>query len=267
MNAIVLRGVESTPGASGLPQQIDASTDLIGRATNPVVLVVLGYIDKKTSRLNPQGGYNPETLPSGRRFETMEIAGELRPCRNYLYGDFRYEATVAARCVRTLQQSAPRFRYETPGGSNVKGSWPTKSGRIAFRHQLFERNEQADDDGEYMPLTYEQTAIRESWRFPSTIAQERFANMNRGNERFHITPLPAYAANNTPIQPHDYQRELAGAYVEMFFTLKHQEMRESNTHTFNADVVRINVLVPPLRQMRSRRRVKAPATSVVDRLR
>ncbi|KAI5897423.1 hypothetical protein EV121DRAFT_276227 [Schizophyllum commune] len=223
-----------------------------GRDVPPVVLVALGYIDIKTARLDADGGHTTEDLPDGPWFDSLELTGELRPCYHPTYEPFALDTGNAGKCVRKLQMKAPGFDPKSTGGTRPKGSWAASSRRVRFRHQLFERRLRVGDDGEYTAPTSEEQKTLDEYTFRHRQTCDRFVE---NEHRLLIIPLPAFSAGNVPILPRDYHTALPGAFVELFFTLKHCHFSDLDDHSFNADIVRLNVLVPP---QKSSRRLRPP---------
>ena len=58
--------------------------------------------------------------------------------------------------------------------------------------------------------------------------------------------IPAYDIRNQIIAPDKYQDKLAGSIVEVYFSLVHFFIRQSQKNIFNAVVRDITVLRPPL---------------------
>jgi len=67
----------------------------------------------------------------------------------------------------------------------------------------------------------------------------------------NVNPIPAYDVDGQLVRPNLYEDVLAGALVELEFTLQHWYIRgnvalgTSPKHQFSADVMRIKVLSPP----------------------
>jgi hypothetical protein len=66
-----------------------------------------------------------------------------------------------------------------------------------------------------------------------------------------IQPLPAFDINGNRIPPTEYERKLAGAIVEVHFALLYHHIKKSNRISFNAEAREINILHPPISNIRN----------------
>lgn len=68
------------------------------------------------------------------------------------------------------------------------------------------------------------------------VAPENVEHLEAIKETHCAMPIPAYNLRNDLIDPKDYQRELAGALVECYFTITHWNIQNKKMDIFNANL-------------------------------
>ncbi|KAJ3564656.1 hypothetical protein NP233_g8151 [Leucocoprinus birnbaumii] len=202
----------------------------------PATCTVVGNIEKERLNASPTGNHNPQYK---RLFSAAKFQMTVSCPRNE--GDLRKDWVTAISVLKKLQSAVGKtsnYRYLIEDDKRLPS--------IRLSASIFKKQDSAfdvlSDDSE--PMEFH----TRDWPVPASHADvlQEIADTHR------VLPLVAYDETEALILPENMQSTLAGALVEITFSLRHYLMGKGNEEKFDCFSGRIEQIVvirppgPPL---------------------